>query len=120
MHKKSDQYEWPRVIEVVQETLVLTKAQIALKCGVTEQSISNWSNMTRTPTGCPKEKLLDLLKETGLETSTFIRFDTGSSNPLENYPKDVRELVRTLRELPPSKRQDIIEMGTLLMKSLQN
>ena len=114
-----EKYCWSSIIQDIQEKLVLTKAKIALKCGVTEQSISNWSNSIRTPTGSPRAKLLELLSEAGFDSDNYVVLDPQPTNPLDNYPKDVRELVRTLQELPPGKRQDIIEMGTVLMESLQ-
>ena len=58
--------DWARLTDDLLGNLVYTQKDLAEKCKVTQQSISNWKNGLRSPGIFAREVLLDLLKEAGI------------------------------------------------------
>ncbi|MCH2206468.1 MAG: helix-turn-helix domain-containing protein [Lentisphaerales bacterium] len=63
--------DWARLTDDLLGSLVYTQKDLAEKCKVTQQSISNWKNGLRSPGDFAREVLFDLLNEAGIESSKY-------------------------------------------------
>ncbi len=55
--------KWKMVIRELLENLLWSQKDLAVKCGVSAQTVSNWLNDVRNPGVFAKRKLLQLLRE---------------------------------------------------------
>ena len=55
--------KWKLVIRELLENLLWSQKDLAVKCGVSAQTVSNWLNNVRNPGVFAKRKLLQLLRE---------------------------------------------------------
>lgn len=58
--------DWARLTDDVLDNLVYTQRDLAEKCRVTQQSISNWKNGLRSPGDFAREVLLGLLDDAAI------------------------------------------------------
>jgi len=62
-------YNWPVLVKEIQDTMFMSQTEIASKCKVSQQSISNWMNGTRNPGPFATSELLKLATEAGIDIS---------------------------------------------------
>ena len=66
------EYVWPDLIRDIISNLRMTQSQLADKCMVTQQSISNWKKGSRKPGMYAQDKIFTLAKEANLEISDYL------------------------------------------------
>ena len=62
-------YNWSVLVREIQDTMFMSQTEIASKCKVSQQSISNWMNGTRNPGPFATSELLKLATEAGIDIS---------------------------------------------------
>jgi transcriptional regulator with XRE-family HTH domain len=69
--------DWPQAVTFVLDELFFSQKELADKCNVTQQSISNWKQKVRSPGPYAKRKLCEILGNGGARASSF----KGGNNP---------------------------------------
>ena len=98
------EYVWPDLIRDILSNLRMTQSQLADKCMVTQQSISNWKKGSRKPGMYAQDKIFILAKEANLEISDYLTdFDVETL--------DSQDMVtRCLRSLTPEQKKIALHM----------
>ena len=78
-------YDWSELITDIIGQLLITQSQLAEKCMVTQQSISNWKKGSRKPGIYAQEKIFALGREANLELSNYVEINNWE----ELDPKDM-------------------------------
>ena len=98
------EYIWPDLIRDIISNLRLTQCQLADKCMVTQQSISNWKKGIRKPGMYAQDKIFSLAKDAKLEISDYL-----TDFQIENL--DAQEIInRCLRGLTPDQKKIAMHM----------
>lgn len=113
------QYDWSLLTRELLEGLFLSQVELAEKCRVSQQSISNWKNKTRNPSIHAKKVILELAQKEGIDISKY------ESNParevLAKYLEDNkgRELIRIFdlySRMSRSDRNKLLKYANTLVK----
>ncbi|MCM8531249.1 MAG: helix-turn-helix domain-containing protein [Lentisphaeraceae bacterium] len=112
--------DWARLTDDVLGSLVLTQNDLASRCKVTKQSISNWKNGLRSPGIFAREKLMELLDELKIERDKYIveGLDAMRKKPFKEktqLPDDVATFAARLSKLPKRKRREVIAMADFFL-----
>ena len=98
------EYVWPDLIRDIISNLRITQSQLADKCMVTQQSISNWKKGSRKPGIYAQDKIFTLAKNANLETSDYLKgFDEETLNSQDM-------VTRCLRGLSPEQKKIALHM----------
>ena len=62
-------YNWSLLVKEIQDTVFMSQTEMAAKCKVSQQSISNWMSGTRNPGSVATSELLKLATEAGIDIS---------------------------------------------------
>ncbi|MFZ2653921.1 MAG: helix-turn-helix transcriptional regulator [Victivallales bacterium] len=60
-------YNWSVIVKEIQDTEFMSQQQMATKCNVSQQSISNWMNGARNPGPFATIELLKMTKDAGID-----------------------------------------------------
>ncbi len=99
-------YDWSLITRELLGGLFLSQVELAEKCKVSQQSISNWKNRTRNPGIRAKKAILEYIQKEGIDISKY------ESNPakevLSRYLEDNkgRELIRIFELYSRMSRSD--------------
>ncbi|MFA6567780.1 MAG: helix-turn-helix transcriptional regulator [Victivallales bacterium] len=63
--------DWHLLVRELLEGLFLSQQDLAERCRVSQQSISNWKNRTRNPGIFAKQKLFELAKKEEIDLSKY-------------------------------------------------
>ena len=98
------EYNWPEIIRDIISNLRMTQSQLADKCMVTQQSISNWKKGSRKPGMYAQDKIFALANEAQLEISDYL-------NDLDMAHLNAQEFINnTLRGLSPAQKKISLHM----------
>ena len=98
------EYVWPDLIRDIISNLRMTQSQLADKCMVTQQSISNWKKGSRKPGMYAQDKIFSLAKDAQLEISDYLTdFDMETLDAQDM-------LTRCLRGLTPEQKKIALHM----------
>lgn len=116
--KNIKEYNISDLIKDTMESLVLTQIEYAehLKC--TQQSISTWLNSVRYPGQEKMAIILKLAKVAQLDLETY-RYGAESEEvraDLSPYPRDVRELIKSLLDLHTNSRKKRLQVLTACLE----
>ena len=107
--------KWKMVIRELLENLLWSQKDLAVKCGVSAQTVSNWLNDVRNPGVFAKRKLLQLLRE---EQNKIKNNSSVLAGILEkNVPDekvaakkdDVSKLVKMFMELNDHQKKKLLQ-----------
>jgi len=110
---------WGLLAHDIMEILGMNQTQIAEKCNVTQQSVSNWKTGVRSPGVFARNTLRDLSKESKLKLDNYkVSVDQRKSkNPAASaLPEEVLAFVERLAVLSKKKRERIMEMAEFMIK----
>lgn len=111
--------DWSALIIDLMESLVLTQANLADKCQVTQQSISNWKNGLRTPGVYARKKIRELASEANLKLEDY-RNDAASM--IDHYngpeckelPKDILAFAVKLVTMSDKQKKEIYDFAAFI------
>ena len=100
--------------------MVITQTDLAKKCKVTQQSISNWKNGIRCPGSYAREKLLQLIIDAKLNKDFYVirnvsLFKRRSRKLPANLPDDVANFALKLSSYSKKKRTEVIAVADFLL-----
>lgn len=101
--------DWKMVIREIMERLFLTQKEVAERCGVSPQSVSNWLNDVRRPGIYAKKKLMEILHSESDRISRNNKMigklmgDSGSA--------DVKKLVNLFVAMDKSRRDELLKFA---------
>lgn len=107
--------KWKLVIRELLENLLWSQKDLAVKCGVSAQTVSNWLNNVRNPGVFAKRKLLQLLRD---EQNKIKNNSSVLAGILEkNAPEektigkndDVSKLVKMFMELNDHQKKKLLQ-----------
>ncbi|WDE98847.1 helix-turn-helix transcriptional regulator [Lentisphaera profundi] len=78
-------YDWSELVSDIISHLHITQSQLAEKCMVTQQTISNWKNGSRKPGVYAQEKVFKLSQQANLTLSNYVEINNWE----ELDPKDM-------------------------------
>jgi transcriptional regulator with XRE-family HTH domain len=101
--------DWSQVVTFILDELFFSQKELADKCNVTQQSISNWKQKVRSPGPYPKRRLCEILGNGGARASSF----KGGNDPNVKKTPDLalQELIDTYNELPLQSREFLVELA---------
>ena len=65
--------DWSLLIVSLLEELTLNRYELALKVGVTEQAVSNWTTGYRKPSQLYRRKIIEMLKDSDLNINDYLK-----------------------------------------------
>ena len=112
--------DWARLTDDLLGSLVYTQKDLAEKCKVTQQSISNWKNGLRSPGDFARRVLWDLLNSANIDHSKYYvkGLDSVRRKPqkMEPYlPDDVASFAMRLSMHSKKKRREVIAMAEFFL-----
>ncbi len=113
--------DWSRLTVDLLENLVVTQADLAEKCMVTQQSISNWKNGVRTPGSFARKKLFEMMDESTLKAGDYAlkEGDVLKKRPKKmqaNLPEDVASFALKLSSYSRKKRREAIAVAEFFLE----
>ncbi|EDM25614.1 hypothetical protein LNTAR_25010 [Lentisphaera araneosa HTCC2155] len=88
-------YDWAELVSDIIGHLHMTQSQLAEKCMVTQQTISNWKNGSRKPGMYAQDKIFALSQQANLELSNYVEINNWE----ELDPKDmIRTCLKGLKQ----------------------
>ena len=116
-----EEIDWARLTDDLLENMVVTQADLATKCMVTQQSISNWKNGVRSPGGYAREKLFQLMSDAKLSKEVYILKDgiPSKKRPRKmqtSLPEDVASFALKLSAFSKKKRSEAIAVAEFLLE----
>ena len=115
-----EEIDWPKLTDDLLEEMVITQSDLAERCQVTQQSISNWKNGVRCPGGYAREKLFELLEEAGLEKGSY-KLEEGAVSRKRpkrlhtSLPEDVAGFAIKLSTFSKKKRAEAIAVAEFIL-----
>ena len=112
--------DWAKLTDDLLESMVFTQSDLADRCLVTQQSISNWKNGLRSPGGFAREKLFDLLIEAEIDKTVYTieGLDSLKRKPRKLHtqlPEDVANFAMRLSLYKKKKRSEAIAVADFLL-----
>lgn len=116
-----EELDWSRLTDDLLENLVVTQTDLAEKCMVTQQSISNWKNGIRSPGPFARNKLFELLNESSLSRDSYLLKEGESSKKRPrkmqaNLPEDVASFALKLSSYSKKKRKEAIAVAEFFLE----
>ena len=113
--------DWSRLTDDLLENLVVTQTDLAERCMVTQQSISNWKNGVRSPGLFARKKLFELLDKSSLKVESYALKEGESSlkKPRKmqaNLPEDVANFALKLSSYSKKKRREAIAVAEFFLE----
>lgn len=113
--------DWSRLTVDLLENLVVTQTDLADKCMVTQQSISNWKNGVRTPGSFARQKLFEMLDESSLKKENYVlkEGDLVKKRPKKmqtSLPEDVASFALKLSSYSRKKRREAIAVAEFFLE----
>ena len=114
------EFDWSRLMDDLLVNLTLTQTDLAEKCEVTQQSISNWKNGVRSPAGFARERIFQLMDDADLlKTEYVLKEGYSSKNILRKVdiklPGDVQRFAVKLSVYPKRKRNEAIKLAEFIL-----
>ena len=117
----TEEIDWSVLIVALLEDLTLNRYQLAIKIGVTEQAMSNWTTGYRKPSQLYRHKIIEVLKESGLNLNDYRKDNLKKDkiyNPTVRLQPDILEFSKKVYNQPVSLRKNILKMVDKVMKKM--
>ncbi len=111
--------DWHLLTRELLEGMFLSQQELADRCNVSQQSISNWKNRTRNPGIYAKKELVDLAKKEGIDLK---KYETDPAREVISRYLEMnkgRELVRLFdlyAKMSRSQRMKLLKYANSLAK----
>ena len=111
--------DWHLLVRELLEGLFLSQQDLAERCRVSQQSISNWKNRTRNPGIFAKQKLFELAQKEKIDLS---KYETDSARDTitryleKNKGKELVRMFELYRKMSKSARINFLRYGDTLLK----
>lgn len=118
---------WPLLVQEILERLLLSQDDLAKRCNVTQQTVSNWKNKIRNPGIYAKQKLVGIINEAGMEINQFKVKDNADkySAIAEEHAKyrekdELKILTELFKKMSPQERREVIEYAYFKLRKTGN
>ena len=111
--------DWNLLVRDLLDGLFLSQQDLAERCRVSQQSISNWKNRTRNPGVYAKQKIYELAKKEGID---FKKYETDSSREAitkyleENKGKELVRMFDLYQKMSRRARIKLLRYANTLVK----
>ena len=121
MEIKMKYLDWGSLTDDLLEILVINQTQLAEKCKVTQQSVSNWKTGVRSPGVYARHVLRELTEEANLNIDKYkvkpkqkkrVKGLTDTDIPIN---EDILAFAQRLAVLPKRQRDKIIDMAEFMI-----
>lgn len=115
----SKKIDWNLLVKDFLEGMFLSQMDLADRCKVSQQSISNWKNRTRFPGINAKRALLELAQKEGIDVS---KYETDSSRDAitryleKNKGKELVRLFELYQKMGKRSRVNLLRYANTLLK----
>ena len=116
---------WGKLVSYLLDHYMMTQADLATACSVSQQSISNWLAAKRTPGHYAQARLLEIAKVKGMDLADFQRrpsaliagsglpnIDSAASGELQEKS---RMVLRHLARLQPVQQHHLLDQMLFLI-----
>ncbi|MCM8541381.1 MAG: helix-turn-helix domain-containing protein [Lentisphaeraceae bacterium] len=112
---------WGALTDDLLEILVMNQTQLAKKCKVTQQSVSNWKTGVRSPGVYARHVLRDLAKDAKLTVEDYkiapyqktrVKGLTDGESPIS---EEILAFAQRLTVLPKRQREKIMDMAEFMI-----
>ena len=111
---------WGSLTDDILEILVMNQTQLAKKCRVTQQSVSNWKTGVRNPGVYARHMLRELADKAKLDLNNYnVTGKTvvkGMVGTHPDIPEELLAFAQRLSVLPKNQRQKVIDMAEFLIE----
>jgi transcriptional regulator with XRE-family HTH domain len=116
-----EKLDWSRLTDDLLENMVVTQTDLAEKCKVTQQSISNWKNGVRSPGRYARDKLFQLMTDAKLSKDFYILENGAQSKKRPrkmhaSFPEDVTSFALKLSSYSKKRRLEAIAVADFLLE----
>jgi transcriptional regulator with XRE-family HTH domain len=111
--------DWHLLVRELLEGLFLSQQDLAERCRVSQQSISNWKNRTRNPGIFAKQKLFELAQKEEIDLS---KYETDSARDAitkyleKNKGKDLVRMFELYQKMSRRSRIKLLRYANTLAK----
>ena len=111
--------DWHLLVRELLEGLFLSQQDLAERCRVSQQSISNWKNKTRNPGIFAKQKLFELAQKEKIDLS---KYETDSARDVitryleKNKGKELVRMFELYQRMSRSSRVKLLKFANTLIK----
>jgi transcriptional regulator with XRE-family HTH domain len=111
--------DWHLLVRELLEGLFLSQQDLAERCRVSQQSISNWKNRTRNPGIFAKQKLFELAHK---EKIDLAKYETNSARDViakyleKNKGKELVRLFELYQKISRRARINLLRYANTLVK----
>ena len=111
--------DWHLLVRELLEGLFLSQQDLAERCRVSQQSISNWKNRTRNPGIFAKQKLFELAHK---EKIDLAKYETNSARDViakyleKNKGKELIRLFELYQKMSRRTRINLLKYANTLVK----
>lgn len=111
--------DWHRLAKDLMEGLFFSQQDLAERCKVSQQSISNWKNRTRNPGVFAKQKLYELAQKEKIDLG---KYETDSTRDAitqligKGNSKEITRLLELYLKMGKRARVNFLRYGNTLVK----
>ena len=111
--------DWHLLVRELLEGLFLSQQDLAERCRVSQQSISNWKNRTRNPRIFAKQKLYELAQKEKIDLS---KYETDSARDTitkyleKNKGKELIRMFELYQKMSRRARINLLKYANTLVK----
>lgn len=112
---------WSALTDDLLEVLVINQTQLAEKCKVTQQSVSNWKTGVRSPGVYARHVLRELCKDAKLDLEQYKAIPSSKAEVTKfkesdsQISEDVLEFAQRIAGLPKKERNKIMDMAEFMI-----
>jgi transcriptional regulator with XRE-family HTH domain len=110
--------DWGKLTDDLLDCLGITQTQLSVKCKVTQQSVSNWKNGTRSPGVYARHVLRELAINAKLDLNSYENPQAGAVEMAvieASISTEVLMFAKRLAELPQVQVRKILDMSYFIM-----
>ena len=115
----TDKIEWSVLVVSLLEELTINRYELALKLGITEQAVSNWTTGYRKPSQFYRRKIIETLKNSDLNIKYFLKANLKKDkihNPTVRISPDILDFSKYVYNQPTHLRTEILNMAERFIK----
>ena len=115
----TEKIDWSVLIISLLESLTLNRYELALKLGVTEQAVSNWTTGHWNPGSYYRRKIFELLEGSELNINDYLKDNLQKNkihNPTVRLQPAILDFSKKVHGLPMPLRNKILKMADQVIK----
>ena len=106
--------DWPKLIQGILDRLILSQGELAIRCSVSQQTLSTWKTGRSQPGIKGKRQLIKLANDAGIHLGRFTEiatFNDPGEDKLTRMSPPVLEFCRLLQMLPVKQQRQVEEFA---------